>query len=274
MKNVSKMKNNQNFKNDIESEKWDKDFWKMADETKRRLFNAIRNFFKEETIIDVSSGFDFAQKYRDQQVEKGRKLILNEWEEIKIEYKDKRAYNEKRLSGYVYESLFYLCIHGGLTASFLEKSFYWMKTEELQKKLKPPSHFEAVPFYDIIPPIAYKSVDSDRSNVPQLKGDFLVFYNEGMAGERKAFPIHIVDVKKSESAYDKKKGRMLALACLRNGLIAEIAYPKKEYNKIQSLKDWDIKPICPFCGRLAKMDDEKCPSCEKIMYPFTREDWV
>ena len=146
------------------------------------------------------------------------------------------------------------------------------KKKESQKKLEPPPHLEAVPLYDIIPPIAYKAVDTDRRNAPQLKGDFLVFYIRGIAGRRRPYPIYLLDVKKSRSTYKKKEGKNSANACLMHGLIAAIVYPIKEYDKVYSLNDWSMKLICPSCGELSD-DVMKCTSCGILMYPFTREDW-
>ncbi len=97
---------------------FNKEYWKIADETKRRLFNRIRNFSKEEPLLNVSKDWDFALKYQEEQKEKARKVILEEWAEIKREYKENPNFNEERLSGYLYEALYYLCVLG-IQASFI-----------------------------------------------------------------------------------------------------------------------------------------------------------
>lgn len=256
---------------------FNKEYWKIADETKRRLFNRIRNFSKEEPIINVSKDWDFALKYQEKQKEKARKVILEEWAEIKREYKENPNFNEERLSGYLYEALYYLCALG-LQASFIGMDLYWISFDKLKKEkfIEAPPHFEPVPLYDIIPPIIYKAVNAERARTPQLKGDFLIFYVEGPAGGRKVTPIALVDVKKNRFIYEKykrKDGKWMAIACLRHGLIAEIVFPKKTYDKIYSLKDWEEKIICPDCGELMEKPYHICPFCEREAYPFTREDW-
>jgi len=254
-----------------------KEYWKIADETKRRLFQKLRNFFKEEPFLDVSKGWEFAQKYQEQQTKKARKLILEEWKDIKKEYKNNSDFDERRLSGYLYEILYYLCTIT-LDASFRQMDLYWMGFDEAQKKKleEAPPHFEPIPLYDIIPPIAYRAVNTERAYTPQLKGDFLIFYVAGPAGGRKVTPIALVDVKKNKFTYEKYKktaGKWMAIACLRHGLIAEIAYPKKKYDEIHSLKDWKEKIICPSCGGLMNKAYPKCPICNDGAYLFTREDW-
>lgn len=76
---------------------FNKEYWKIADETKRRLFNRIRNFSKEEPLINVSNDWDFVLKYQEEQKEKTRKLILEEWGEIKREYKGNPNFDEDKI---------------------------------------------------------------------------------------------------------------------------------------------------------------------------------
>lgn len=255
---------------------FNKEYWKIADDTKRRLFNTVRNFFKEKPVIDVSSNARQAIEYQKQITREARNLVLKEWKSIKEEYRNDSSFSKTRLSGYVYEVLFYLCTLD-LSATFFEEDLYWMSSRKEFEEImgEAPPHFEPLPLYDIISPLAYKTINRKRARTPQLRGDFILFYVEGPAGRRKVTPISIVDVKKSIFAYEKKKreGKWQAIAALRHGFVAQIAYPKKGIEEIFSIRDWEIKTICPDCGGLMDKVCRICPFCRKEAYPFTREDW-
>lgn len=247
------------------------EYWKIADETKRRLFNSIRNSFKKKPVIDVSIPFEKCGDYIKKRIKETQELVLKEWSTIKGEYQNNPNFNEKRLLGYLYEALFYLSSLE-LMSKWFKNDIYWMGYK-LESKLEAPAHLEVLPLYDIIPPITYKAIDSERAKVPQITADFIALYVEGPSGQRKVSPISLIDVKKARYSYNRKRGKWQAIAALRHGLVAQIAYPKKEIKEICSLNDWEIKTICPACGNLMDKIYPICPFCKKEAYPFTREDW-
>jgi len=255
----------------IRENKIDLEYWKIADEIKRRLFDLIRNSFKEKPIIDASVSFEESENYIRERIKEVHELILQEWEKVKREYQTNPHFDEERLLGYLYEALFYLSSLE-LISRWFKDDIYWMGYN-LENKIEPPAHFEVLPLYDIIPPITYKAIDSEKAKVPQLKGDFITFYVEGPSGQRKVTPIALIDVKKSLHSYKEKSGRWAAIAALRHGLVAQVAYPKTQIDELYLLENWEIKTICPSCGKLMDGIYRTCPLCKKEAYPFTREDW-
>jgi len=246
-------------------------YWKIADEIKRRLFNLIRNSFKEKPIIDASISFEKSENFIQRRIREVHRLILEEWKNIKREYQNNPHFNEKRLSGYLYEALFYLSSLE-LMSRWFRNDIYWMGCN-LENKMEAPAHLEILPLYDIIPPITYKPSNNEKAKVPQLKGDFIAFYVEGPSGQRKVTPIALIEVKKSLSSYRKRDGKWVAIAALRHGLVAQVAYPKTQLDKLYSLENWEIKTVCPSCGKLMDKIYRTCPFCKKEAYLFTRENW-
>ena len=246
-------------------------YWEWADLIKRKLFGSIRDYLRENPSIDLSSDSSQFEENRKKIKEGLHKLVLEEWNLIKQQYRGNSATDWNRLKGFLYEALFYVaCID--LSSFYFATDVVWMQA----KAFEAPPHFEVLPLFGIIPSIRYLfEKGKEPALVPQLESDFLILYVEGEAGRRKASPVTLVDVKSSKSVHEwrKEKGIRQAIAALRHGCAMQIAYPLKNIKELKSLQDWETKSICPSCGEL--MDDIPaiCPYCNKEAYSFFREDW-
>ena len=114
-------------------------YWVIADIVKRRLFDRLR---KEMWKIDY---LDY-RKYR-KGIEDIYSSILEEWENIKEEYKGDPDADFTKLRGFLYEVLFYYACLKTQTL-FIDAEILEMGGKFFEEH---PPWYEATPLYDIIP---------------------------------------------------------------------------------------------------------------------------
>jgi len=114
-------------------------YWVIADIVKRRLFDRLR---KEMWKIDY---LDY-RKYR-KGIEDIYSSILEEWKNIKEEYKGDPDADFTKLRGFLYEVLFYYACLKTQTL-FIDAEILEMGGKFFEEH---PPWYEATPLYDIIP---------------------------------------------------------------------------------------------------------------------------
>lgn len=233
-------------------------FWKIADEVKRRLFSRLRI---ETSQIDYHNYEAYRSRF-----ESIPDRLIEEWRKIEKKYHRRKELN--RLKGFLYEVLFYYACLRTQTV-FLDAELCEIGGAKFGKA---PPWFECIPLYDIIPNLHYVWRNSKKERkVPQIKADFLVTYVD----DEGALPPALIDVKSSKNVakYRKKELMWQIIAAMRLGFIFQAAYPKPDLESEypRSLEDWEIKTPCPKCGELSD-DCRECSKCGAKIFPFTIVD--
>lgn len=237
-------------------------FWRIADLVKRRLFDRLR---RETQQIDYRNYKEYRERFKEIP-----HSLIEEWEDIKREYKDDPDADLTKLRGFLYEALFYYaCLE--LQALFMDAEIIEMTGYKFDRS---PPWFGAIPLYDIIPGLHHiwekeKGGWKRKRKVPQVKADFLVQY----ADDEGPLPPALIDVKSSKPLkYGKERWGWQITSAVRRGFIFQVAYPKrgiKGYPK--SLKEWKIKTPCPKCKKLSD-NYRRCSECGEEIFPFTIVD--
>ena len=235
-------------------------FWKIADDIKRRLFSRLR---MKTSQIDYLNYKGYRKKFEDIP-----DSLIKEWDRLKEEYKDTPHADFNRLKGFLYEILFYYACLKTQTI-FLDAElceFGGVKFEES------PPWFECIPLYDVIPNLHYIWEKGEKKRkVPQIKADFLLTYVD----DKGPLPPAIIEVKSSREVIKYKRGELnwQIVATMRLGFIFQVAYPDPNLESTypRSLKEWEIKTPCSKCEGLND-DFRKCIKCGAEIFPFTIVD--
>lgn len=229
----------------------------LSNWVKWRLFNRLRENCEN---IDYQN----YEKYR-QKFEKIPNSLLGEWNEIKTELKDNPNANMKILKGFLFETLFY---YACLKIEAIFKDAEILEMEGVKVRDEYPPWFEAIPLYDVIPPLHHIHENGKMVKNPQTKGDFLISYVD----DDGPLPPALVDVKsKKPGKYYTKKYGWQIVSAMRRGFIFQLAYPKEGIEYPKSIIEWDIVTYCSECGELSK-EYRKCDKCGKSIFSFTIVD--
>lgn len=227
-------------------------FWIVYDWLKRELFVLLK-----EEINRIDWERDWLKQF-----EEIHSRIIQEWDQIKLIISN---FNSKRLSGVLYEVLFYLsCLS---TVSVYKGSWIMEITGEIPHQEKPP-WFEVLPIYDILPKIfEIKQNGKSSLKAPQIEADFIILYRD----DKEVLPLAFVDVKSNLKNYDAKKAIAYALGCkyFCNSIL-EIVSPKEVYPR--ELKDWEVMQVCWKCGTLNE-NAIYCQECKTKIWLAADEIW-
>jgi len=235
-------------------------FWKIADEVKRKFFSRLRIGTSQ---IDYLNYEGYRKKFEGIPA-----LLIEEWNKLKEEYKYTSDADFVRLKGFLYEALFYYAC--------LETQTIFLDAELCEfggvKFKESPPWFECIPLYDIIPNLHYIWENNKKNRkVPQIKADFLVTYVD----DKGPLPPALIEVKSSKKAINYKIEELnwQVVAAMRLGFIFQVAYPDPELKSTypRSLNEWIIETPCSNCNRLSN-DFRKCSKCGAVIFPFTIVD--
>lgn len=235
-------------------DKKEQNFWKIADEVKRRLFSRLRI---ETSRIDYLNYQGYRKKF-----ESIPDSLIEEWDKLEETYKD------NRLKGFLYEALFYYACLQTQTI-FLDAELCEFGGAKFEEH---PPWFECIPLYDIIPNLHYIWEKNEKKRkVPQIKADFLVTYVD----DKGPLPPALIEVKSSKGAMEYKREELnwQIVAAMRLGFIFQVAYPDPNLQSLypRSLKEWETKTPCSNCKGLSD-DFRKCSKCGTEIFPFTIVD--
>ena len=235
-------------------------FWHLADRTKRRLFNRLRNAFHRIDYLSLS--YDEYSR----SIEKIYDDIIDEWKQIESELSRSPPRVVKRLRGFLFETLFY---YSCLKVECIFKNAELLEMAGLKFKEHPP-WFEATPLYDIVPMLHHLKEDGKTvRKSPQTLADFLVTYVDDLGPH----PPSLIDVKSKKPGRWSDSWEWCYIAAMRRGFIFQIAYPREEKCLPRGLEEWEVITPCPNCKNFSK-NYRICQYCGQVIYPYTIVDAI